>query len=412
MNAEEELRVRRDGGMTHSVRAASMAMTAVLWAMAATPLVGHEGTAAIRDTGPAGEPPTKAVVGASVAGTQPARMVPEGLTPRVAVPAQRAPVRVVASLPVYADIVRQIGGAEVDVTSIAHPREDAHFVRPKPSFARDLRDADLFITTGLDLELWVPTLLDKAGNSRVTEGGPGYVTAYTGIALLDIPAGADRSAGDVHLYGNPHLHTDPLRVIQIARNVTVGLKRVAPERAELWDEGLADFTERVRGALFGDELMDLFGGETLDRLARSGRLFSFLEDNEHEGAPLIDRLGGWLGSAAPLRGQSLICYHKNWAYFEDRFQVSCADYVEAKPGIPPTPRHVADLIEMMQQRGYGVVIAANYFDLSKVETVADRGGATAVILPLYPVENGGPTDYFELVDLWVRRLAEAFEGGG
>ena len=105
------------------------------------------------------------------------------------------PVRVVATLSVYADVVRQIGGEAVSVISIAHPNEDAHFVRPKPSFALELRRADLFVTTGLDLELWVPTLLDKAGNGDVTEGGKGYVTAYTGIELLDIPAGADRSAG-------------------------------------------------------------------------------------------------------------------------------------------------------------------------------------------------------------------------
>ncbi len=398
--------------MTPLARPAGLVMVAALWAMAATPLAGDEGAAGVDDAERGVEQARHAVPSASVAGAQPEAEEPGGITTPAGGSPQQAPVRVVASLPVYADIVRQIGGAEVHVTSIAHPSEDAHFVRPKPSFARDLRDADLFITTGLDLELWVPTLLDKAGNGRVTEGGAGYVTAYTGVALLDIPPGADRSAGDVHLYGNPHLHTDPLRVVQIARNVTVGLKRVAPERADLWDEGLADFIERVRSALFGDALMDLFGGETLDRLARSGNLFSFLEDNVHEGAPLIDRLGGWLGRAAPFRGQSLICYHKNWAYFEDRFQVSCVDYVEAKPGIPPTPRHVAELIELMQQRGYDVILAANYFDRSKVRTVADRGGAAAVILPLYPVEDGEPADYFELMDLWVSRLAEAFEAGG
>ena len=135
-------------------------------------------------------------------------------------PPALAPVRVVATLPVYADIVKQIGGDQVEVTSIAGPSEDAHSVRPKPSFALDLRRADMFVTTGLDLELWVPALLDKANNPRVLEGGRGYVTAYSGIELLQIPATADRSAGDVHIYGNPHLHTDPLRTIQIARNVT------------------------------------------------------------------------------------------------------------------------------------------------------------------------------------------------
>lgn len=319
------------------------------------------------------------------------------------------PVNVVATLPVYADIVRQVGGANVEVTSIAHPSEDAHFVRPKPSFALALRRADMFVTTGLDLELWVPTLLDKAGNQDVMEGGKGYVTAYAGVELLDIPGGVDRSGGDVHLYGNPHLHPDPLRVVQIARNVTVGLRRVAPDRGAEWDAGLADFTDRIHRSLFGDALVDMLGGETLDRLARSGNLFSFLEEQEAGGAPLLDRLGGWLAQAEPFRNQRMICYHKNWTYLEDRFLVQCVDYVEAKPGIPPTPRHVADLIALMKDQGIAVLLAANYFDDSKVETVAERGGAQAVIVPLYPFEGAAPADYFALVDLWVSRLAQAFE---
>ena len=129
---------------------------------------------------------------------------------------QLAPVRVVATLPIYAEITQQIGGQEVMVSSIANPNEDAHFVRPKPSFALDIRRADMFVTTGLDLELWVPTLLDRAGNSNVLEGGRGYVTAYTGVELLDVPVTADRSGGDVHIFGNPHLTTDPLRTLQVA----------------------------------------------------------------------------------------------------------------------------------------------------------------------------------------------------
>jgi len=119
--------------------------------------------------------------------------------------AQSDPVRVVATLPVYADLVEKIGGTQVDVSAIAAPNEDAHFVRPKPSFALSVRRADLFITTGLDLELWAPTVLDRAGNRDVSEGGNGYVTAYTGIELLDVPAAADRSGGDVHIFGNPHV---------------------------------------------------------------------------------------------------------------------------------------------------------------------------------------------------------------
>ncbi len=318
-----------------------------------------------------------------------------------------APVKVVATLPVYASLAQEIGGAEVDVMWIADPNEDSHFVRPKPSFALELKRADLFINTGLDLELWVPALLDKAKNSRVMEGAPGYVTAYTGVKLLDIPVSADRSSGDVHIFGNPHLHTDPLRTLQVARNIATGLKRVAPDRNAVWDAGLASFTNRVHRRLFGDRLVELLGGETLEQLALNGNLDSFLAGQEFEGHPLTSELGGWLAQAQVLKGTRIICYHKNWTYLEERFGVVCADYVEAKPGIPPTPRHVAELIAQMRDGGIKVLLAASYFDRSQVETVAKRGGARAVMVPMYNGARPGLNNYFDLVDLWMNDLTAA-----
>ena len=323
------------------------------------------------------------------------------------VPDLRDPVRVVATLPVYASLVRELGSTEVSVTSIADPNEDSHFVRPKPSFALEVKRADLFITTGLDLELWVPTLLDKASNANVMEGARGYVSAYTGIELLDIPPVADRSAGDVHVYGNPHLHTDPLRTLQVARNIATGLTRVAPDRRGVWESNLARFEDRIHRRLFGETLVDLLGGPTLERLALGGGLAAFLAENEYEDVPLTQQLGGWLGEAEALRGQHIICYHKNWAYLEDRFGLDCADYVEVKPGIPPTPRHVARLIQLMREEGLRVVLAASYFDRGKVETVAERGEAEAVIVPMQTGARPGLNDYFDLVDLWIGSLSRA-----
>jgi zinc/manganese transport system substrate-binding protein len=320
---------------------------------------------------------------------------------------REAPVRVVTTLPVYAAITEAIGGAEVTVTSIADPNEDSHFVRPKPSYALEVRRAELFVTTGLDLELWAPALLDKGGNGRVLEGAQGYVTAYTGITLLDIPAAADRSQGDVHIFGNPHVHTDPLRAIQVGRNITTGLKRIAPDRTAHWEEGLAAFESDIRIRAFGAELVEMLGGETLERLALAGTLHDFLESNEFEGRPLTSYLGGWLAEAASLRGLDVVCYHKNWVYFEDRFGMRCVDFVESKPGIAPTPRHVATLLELMRDEGVGVLLAASYFDRGRVETVAERGGAEAVIVTM---QTGGAEDvesYTDLIDLWIDRLTAA-----
>jgi zinc/manganese transport system substrate-binding protein len=321
------------------------------------------------------------------------------------------PIRVVTTLPVYAEVARVVGGDRVEVDGIADPREDAHFVRPKPSFALKIRRADVFVTTGLDLELWVPPLLDKAGNAKVSEGGAGYVTTYPGVDLLDVPATADRSKGDIHVYGNPHIFTDPLNMIDVARNIATGLKKVAPEYAAEFDRNAAAFADAVYRRLYGDRLVDLLEGPTLARLDRQGRLLSFLRDNAFEERPLVELLGGWHAAARPFRDQRVICYHKNWAYFEARFRVTCAEYVEAKPGIPPTPGHVATLIDLMRNQGIDVLLAANYFDGSKVRAVANRAGATAVVVPLQPGGAPGVDDYFDVVDRWVNGLAAAFQGG-
>ncbi|MGH7504562.1 MAG: metal ABC transporter substrate-binding protein [Longimicrobiales bacterium] len=318
------------------------------------------------------------------------------------------PVRVVASLPVYGSIAKAIGGDQVAVTSIADPREDAHFVRPKPSFAAEIRRADLFITTGLDLELWVPSLLDRAGNKRVSEGGPGYVTTYSGVHLLDIPTAADRAAGDIHIYGNPHIYTDPLNAIIAARNIVIGLKKVSSERSAQWDRGLASFTDQIHRHLFGEKLVEIVGGDQLAQLARGGQLLSFLQTTQFEGSPLTAQLGGWMKAAAVFRGKQIVCYHKNWAYFEDRFQVRCAEFVEAKPGIPPTPGHVARLIDRMRTENIDVLLGATYYDRDKLESVANRGGARLVQVPLAPGVRRGVDDYFSLVDTWVGELAGAF----
>lgn len=325
-------------------------------------------------------------------------------------PRAPAPVRVVATLPVYAVIASAVGGADVNASAIADPHEDAHFVRPKPSFAADIRRADIFITTGLDLELWAPPLLDRAANPRVSEGGVGYVTAYTGIRLVDVPSGTDRSAGDIHIYGNPHIFTDPLNAIIIARNIATGLRKVAPDRSAAWDRGLAAFADEIHRRLYGDKLVAIVGADALDNLARTGKLHAFLEATPYEGKPLAELAGGWLARAEAFRGREIVCYHKDMVYFEDRFGVHCAAFVETKPGIPPTPGHVAQLITIMKQRSISVLVAADYFGRDKVETVAKRAGAQAVIIPMQPSGEAGLVTYFDLVDRWVNALASAFRG--
>jgi ABC-type Zn uptake system ZnuABC Zn-binding protein ZnuA len=328
----------------------------------------------------------------------------------LAAPAAAAPVEVVTTLSPYAAIAREVGGDRVRARSIARGDEDGHFVKPKPSFALMLRDADLFVTTGLDLELWAPVLVDKSGNRGIREGSPGYVNASQGVPLLEIPASTSRAAGDVHAFGNPHVFTSPLNAKIVAGNIAEGLERVDPAGAAAYDANLARFRRRVDEALYGKALADLVGASALDPLTRQGRLVEFLSARRYEGRPLLDRLGGWLGRGLAFRGRKIVTYHKNWIYFTDLFGLVVLDYVEPKPGIPPSARHVHELIQAMDAQGVDVLLAADYFSREQIAAIAERTGARAVVVPLGPTESG-PRTYFELVDLWVDGLADAFAAG-
>lgn len=321
-------------------------------------------------------------------------------------------LQVVASLPTYGAIAREITGELAQVRSIARGDEDPHFVNPRPSFARLIQQADLFVTTGLDLELWVPGLLDRANNAKVLEGGPGHVVAYAGIELLDVPKSVSRTGGDIHVFGNPHIHTDPINGILIARNILAGLRRVDPANASTYEANEAAFETRLLGRLFGDRLVEMLGAEVLFSLARGHRFWEFAADRTYEDRPLAEHVGGWLAEAAPFRDKQMVCYHKNWAYFSARFGIPCAMYIEPKPGIPPSPGHVRDVIAFMRQNEVPVLFAANYFSRGQVEGVARRTGARAVIVPEHVGGAEGADDYFTLVDLWVERLADAFSDAG
>jgi len=321
------------------------------------------------------------------------------------------PVKVVTSLTTYAAIAREVTGDRATVTSIAEGDEDPHFVQPRPSFVPLLRDADLFVTTGMDLELWVPTLLDRAGNPRIRDGAPGYVAAFQGITILEVPTSLSRAGGDIHVDGNPHIHTDPINAVLIARNILAGLKRVSPANADFFTGREQDFELRVLKASFGDELVRILTPATIFDLARTGRIMTFLQNTPYQGQPLLTRLGGWMQQALPFRGKDMVCYHKEWAYFSNRYGVNCVEYIEAKPGIPPTPRHVQDVIALMRDRHIPVLFASNYFDHAQIRSVAERTGAQPVIVPENTHGAPGVETYFDLMNAWVSGLAQGFAAG-
>lgn len=316
-------------------------------------------------------------------------------------------LRVVTTLSDYAALTGIIGGDKVTAEYIVHGVQNPHRIRPKPSFITMVKQADMLIGTGLDLEMWLPTVVDKSGNRRVRSGEIGYVAVAEGIELVEKPAVISQSEGDVHVFGNPHITTSPINAIQVAKNICVGLVKNDPENRDYYERNFDLFRDEVHKHLFGEELVTLLTGDTLCLLAQKGQLIQFLEDNELQGKPLIDRLGGWMERMLPLRGTAVVVYHKDWSYFLKLFGLEEAGDVEPKPGIPPSPKHVTELVSMMKDRNIPMILAASYFDEQTVRTVANRTGAEPVVLPLFVGGAPGIDDYFKLLDCWIDGLLTA-----
>ena len=322
-------------------------------------------------------------------------------------------VQVVASLPNLGSIAREIGGDRIDLTVIASGVQDAHFVDPKPSYIVKLRAADLLIVNGLDLEIgWIPPLAQGARNGRVLPGGAGYVDASTGIPVLEIPAGLSRAEGDVHPYGNPHYLADPLNALTVATTITEALKKADPAGAAVYDERRRAFAARLDQTLFGAALVDLAGGAKLEREAAAGTLDRFLDATSIGGAPLRAKLGGWLGRLAPYRGRPIVTYHRDASYFAARFGLVVADYVEPKPGIPPSARHLEELTERLQHGEAKVIVTRPYVEHRSTDLLARKTGVVVVTLPLEAGGDPKATDYFSLFDLVTERLAAALSQAG
>jgi zinc/manganese transport system substrate-binding protein len=318
-------------------------------------------------------------------------------------------LNVITTLPDYAFFAKEIGGDRVSVKAIVGGDQDAHFIRPKPSFATALRNADVLVATGLDLELWVQTVIDNSGNGKIRSGQVGYVSAATGMNLLEKPKTMSRAEGGVHIYGNPHVTCSPIQMKVAARNIATGLIKNDPEGKEIYLQKLKELHNKIDECLFGKKLVEILGGDTLCSLAEQDRLIPFLQEQKLEDKPLIEYLDGWMGKMLPLRGTPIVTYHKNWVYFVKLFGLEEAGTVEPKPGIPPSAKHVSDLINLMKERNIRIILAANYFDEQQVRTVASRTGAEAVIVPIYVGGANGTEDYFKLVDCWVDGLLKAAE---
>ncbi len=276
-----------------------------------------------------------------------------------------AQLRVVATTPDLASVAREIGGDRVNVVALAKPTEDPHFVDAKPSFIVTLNRADALIEGGAELELgWLPPLLENARNGKIAAGAPGRVVASEGIRLLEIPTSFDRSKGDIHSLGNPHFMVDPVSAKIVARNIASHLGQIDPKDAATYNSNLARFNSRIDS-----------------------------------------KLADWQKQLAPYRGAKIVTYHRDFIYLAQRFGLSIVDELEPKPGIAPSPSHLAQVILEMKRANAKVILVQPFQNRKTAETVARQTGAAVLDTPQQPGAVSGTTTYFDMVDNLVRQLA-------
>jgi ABC-type Zn uptake system ZnuABC Zn-binding protein ZnuA len=277
---------------------------------------------------------------------------------------------VVTSTTDLASLAQEVGGDRIQVESIARGYQDPHYVEAKPSFLLKLRKADLLIVIGLQLEIgWLQPLITQCGNPRVQIGAPGYLDASQFAEILEIPRGEiTRAMGDVHPLGNPHYWLDPENGRRIAHGIQMKLAQMQPEDAAYFEQRYADFSRR------------------LDEATKK-----------------------WEERIGPYRGSEVVTYHRSWPNFTKRFGLNVVGYVEPRPGIPPSPGHLVDLIRFMKQRKIRVILVEPYFDLKTPQAVARETGAKVVVL--LPSVGGEKevTDYFKLFDYDLDLLTRALQ---
>ena len=277
-----------------------------------------------------------------------------------------AQLKVVATTPDLASVAREIGGDKVNVVALAKPTEDPHFVDAKPSFIVTLNRADALVEGGAELELgWLPPLLENSRNTKVAAGAPGRIVASEGIRLLEIPTSFDRSKGDIHSLGNPHFMIDPAAAKVVARNIATHFSQLDPKNAATYNANLAKFSSRIDA-----------------------------------------KLGDWQKQLAPYRGAKIVTYHRDFVYFAQRFGLSIVDELEPKPGIAPSPAHLAQVIGEMKRDNVKVILVQPFQNRKTAETVARQTGATVIDAPQQPGAAKNTSSYFDNMDNLVHAVAD------
>jgi zinc/manganese transport system substrate-binding protein len=281
----------------------------------------------------------------------------------------QAKLNVVATLPDFGSLAREIGGDKVEVMVLAKPTEDPHFVDARPSFVVQLRTADVLIEGGAELEIgWLPPLLQNARNPKIEAGKPGRVIAAEGLRLMNVPASATRAAGDVHALGNPHFMTDPIIAKAVAQHIAQAFSAIDPANAAVYEANNKKFEATINA-----------------------------------------KLQEWGAAMLPFKGQNVVAYHDSWVYFAHRFGLNIDVFLEPKPGIPPSPSHLVEVIAQVKARKIKAIIIEPFHDRKIAEKVASATGAKVVDFAQFPGGMAGTDSYVKLMDTLVSRLAAALK---
>ena len=278
-------------------------------------------------------------------------------------------LNVVATLSTFADWAKTVGGDYVDVSYVASPKFNPHFIEPKPSDVVKVKRAALLIHAGLDLELWRGPLLDAAGNTAVFPGQPGELDLSQGIELLEVPTHAvSRSEGDIHIYGNPHYWVDPENAKVTARAIANKLSEIDPAHAEEYQRHCDAFLARLDA-----------------------------------------KLQEWRSRLKPYEGQELVGYHNEWPYLIRFAGLRMEQFLEPKPGIPPTPKRIEFIEQYMNERHVPGIVQSTYFPTQAAETIAKRTGSHVILLCQNVGEVAQASDYLAMVDYDITQLIQGLQ---
>jgi len=275
-------------------------------------------------------------------------------------------VNVLACEPEWAALAVEIGGDKVKASSATTALQDPHRIEARPSLISRARNADLLVCTGLELEVgWLPILLQQSGNPKIAPGQPGYLEAGSVVPRLDVPARVDRSEGDVHAAGNPHIQQDPRNIARVADALTQRLSQIDAANAAYYQARNKDFAARWNTAM-----------------------------------------QKWEQQAAPLKGVAVVEHHKNMEYLLNWLGMHSVGQLEPKPGVEPSAAHLSELAAQLQRQPARMVLRAAYQDGRASQWLSEHAHIPAVMLPFTVGGDDKAKDLFSLFDDTVQRLLE------